>query len=104
MTIKLTAAAVKQIQASARESGIERAILRIAAQRGADGGIEYAMGYDDEAESDTTSEYDNLTVLVAPTSIDLLSGAVLDFIEIEGQMQFVFLNPNDPAYVPPEIE
>lgn len=103
MTIKLTAAAVAQIRKSAGDSGIERAAIRVAAKRLDDGSIDYAMGFDEEEESDTTSEYDDLMVLVAPSSIDLLSGAVLDFVELDGgERQFIFLNPNDPTYVPPE--
>ena len=115
MTIKLTEAAyhsdarvlvgdimVAQVRRSAEESGMQNVPLRIAAQRRDDGSIEYAMGFDEEAESDTTREYDALTVVVAPTSVDLLSGAVLDFVDVEaGEKQFIFLNPNDPTYVPP---
>ena len=98
MSIKLTDSAVEQVKKSAGESGADRLALRIAAQRREDGSIEF----DKEAESDTTREYDDLTVVVAPTSIDLLSGAVLDFVELEnGERQFIFLNPNDPTYVPP---
>ncbi len=102
MSIKLTEAAVEQVRRSASDSGMDRVALRIAARQREDGSIEYAMGFDEEDEADTTSEYDDLTVLVAPTSIDLLRGAVLDFVELDsGEQQFIFLNPNDPAYVPP---
>ena len=32
----------------------------------------------------------------------MLRGATLDFVELEpGDFQFIFLNPNDPNYVPP---
>lgn len=103
MSIKLTEAAVEQIRRSAGETAGGRMSLRVAAQRRDDGSIEYAMGFDEEADVDTTSEYDDLTILVAPTSIDLLSGAILDFVELEdGEHRFIFLNPNDPDYVPPE--
>jgi iron-sulfur cluster assembly protein len=103
MSIKLTDSAIEQAKKSARDSGSEKMALRIAAQRREDGSIEYAMGFDEEADTDTTSEYDDLTVVVAPTSIDLLSGAILDFVQLEGgEQQFIFLNPNDPTYVPPD--
>jgi iron-sulfur cluster assembly protein len=102
VSIKLTEAAVEQIRKSAGESAAGPMALRIAAKRREDGSIEYAMGFDDEAEVDTTSEYDDLTILVAPTSIDLLSGAILDFVQLDGgEQRFIFLNPNDPSYVPP---
>jgi iron-sulfur cluster assembly protein len=103
MSIKLTEAAVEQARVAARDAGTENPCLRIAAKRRDDGSIEYAMGFDDEAESDTVGEYDGLTVVVAPTSIDLLQGAVLDFVPLDdGEHQFIFLNPNDPSYVPPD--
>lgn len=103
MSIKLTEAAVEQVRVSAQDSKMEHPCLRIAAKRRADGSIEYAMGFDEEAESDILGEYDGLVVVVAPTSIDLLQGAVLDFVQLDGdKFQFVFLNPNDPTYVPPQ--
>ncbi len=103
MAIKLTEAAVAQVRRAAEEGGMQNMPLRIAAKRRPDGTIEYAMGFDQEADSDTTREYDQVTVAVAPTSLDLLSGAILDYADIgEGQAQFIFLNPNDPSYVPPE--
>jgi iron-sulfur cluster assembly protein len=36
-------------------------------------------------------------------SAELLKNTVLDFVEIEpGKQQFIFMNPNDPGYVPPQ--
>ena len=103
MSIKLTDAAVTQVKLAAEASGMQNMPLRIAAKRGGDGSIEYAMGYDEENEADTTREYDGLLLVVAPQSIDLLSGAILDYVELEGgEKQFIFMNPNDPNYVPPE--
>jgi iron-sulfur cluster assembly protein len=33
----------------------------------------------------------------------LLSGMTLDFVEIEpGSFQFIFMNPNDPEFTPPD--
>ena len=105
MSIKLTEAAIAQVQKSALDSGMQNTPLRIAAKRRDDGSIEYAMGFDEEAESDTTRQYDGFLLVVAPTSIDLLSGAVLDFVELEPEKrEFIFLNPNDPNYVPPASE
>ncbi len=103
--IKLTDAAVEQIKKSAGENGLQDIPLRIAAKRLEHGAIEYAMGHDEAAELDTTSEYDGVTLVVAPHSMDLLSGAVLDFVELQdGVPQFIFLNPNDPEYIPPSEE
>ncbi len=103
MSIKLTEPAVEQVRRAAVDAGADELALRIAARRREDGSIEYAMGFDEAVESDISREYDRLMVVVAPTSVDLLSGAVLDFVEIApGEHQFIFLNPNDPDYVPPD--
>ena len=102
MTIEITQAAASQILASAQHSGMQGMPLRIAAKRNAEGSIEYAMGHDDVREHDSTLHYHGVDVIVAPTSTELLSGATLDYVGLEeGDSQFIFLNPNDPAYVPP---
>lgn len=102
MSIKLTESAVEQVRKSAEEGGMQNLSLRIAAQRRPDGSIEYAMGYDEQNDADTTREYDGFVLVVAPQSIDLLSGAILDYVTMDdGQQQFIFLNPNDPGYIPP---
>lgn len=103
MSIEITDAAAKQIQKSARESGMQNLKLRIAAKRKPDGGIEYAMGFDEGTEVDSHIESHGVSVLVAPTSTDLVDGMTLDYVEVEpGQPNFIFLNPNDPHYVPPQ--
>lgn len=103
MSITITEAAARQIQQSARESGSEGMSLRIAAKRKPDGAIEYAMGFDNADETDSRVECHGVSVLVAPTSTDLVAGMTVDFVELEpGDRSFIFLNPNDPHYVPPK--
>jgi len=42
-------------------------------------------------------------VVYSPDDAPLLQGATLDYVELEsGQSDFIFLNPNDPHYVPPQ--
>lgn len=102
----LTPAAAEQIRESARQGQMQGMPLRIAARRETDGSLQYAMGFADEHnDKDLTYESEGVTVVIAPTSIDLLKGATLDFVELEpGQYNFVFLNPNDPNYVPPQSD
>ena len=39
---------------------------------------------------------------MAPEYVPLLDAATLDFVELDvGEPKFIFLNPNDPTYVPP---
>jgi len=77
--------------------------LRIAARRRTDGSIDYVMGLDEPAETDRRVDAFGVTVVVAPTSTELVDGMTLDFVEMEpGRSDFIFLNPNDPHFVPPE--
>ena len=54
--------------------------------------------------TDTRSQQHGFEILIAPTSTELLSGAILDFDipEDEEEPQFIFLNPYDPNFIPPE--
>lgn len=99
--ITVTEVAAKQILESL-PSGADGTALRLAARKNQDGGIEYLMGLDEIGEADTRSEAHGAVVVVAPDSVDLLRGTTLDYVEIEpGERHFIFLNPNDPHYVPP---
>jgi iron-sulfur cluster assembly protein len=105
MALVVTEQAAKQILASAQDSGQQGTDLRIAAKRSADGAIEYAMGFDERHAEDVQVNWYGVNVVVAPTSTELLSGATLDYVELEaGRHEFIFMNPNDPHYVPPDLE
>jgi len=74
--------------------------LRVAAKI-EDGEIVYGMGFDDERQHDAIIQTSGVTLLIAPSSQELLAGATLDFVELHpGEFQFVFINPNDP---PPQV-
>ena len=101
--MKVTEAAAKQIVLQANQSDARHLGLRVAARRMADGGIDYAFGFDEPHEADASYEKFGATILIAPTSADLLDKATLDFVELEqGGRQFVIHNPLDPNYVAPE--
>ena len=80
--------------------------LRLAAQRLENGDFHYAMGFDDERrEGDRREEVRGVPVVVGRESLPLVRGLTVDFVELEpGQARFIFLNPNDPAHVPPGAE
>jgi iron-sulfur cluster assembly protein len=41
--------------------------------------------------------------LIGESSRELLTGATLDFVPVEeGEMHFIFINPNDPNQTPPQ--
>ncbi len=103
--MKISEAATKQILLQANQNDARNLGLRIAAKRMADGGIDYAMGFDEPHEADATYNRHGVTLLISPTSADMLDKATLDYIEIDdGERQFVFHNPLDPNYVAPVDE
>lgn len=92
--ITLTQAAAAQIRQSAAESGLQAPVLRVAAQVAADGSVEFGMGFDQARPGDATAEIDGVHVVVAPRSVELLEGVVLDFVELEpGDFRFIFAPP-----------
>lgn len=101
--MKITEAAAKQILLQANENDARNLGLRIAAKRMEDGGIDYAMGFDEQHDADAVYNKHGVTLLVSPTSADMLDKATLDYVELdEGERQFVFHNPLDPNYVEPD--
>ena len=82
------------------------ASLRLAATRLDNGDYHYAMGFDAERrEGDRRGEVRGVPVVVGAESLALVRGMTVDFVELEpGRPRFIFLNPNDPAYVPPGEE
>jgi iron-sulfur cluster assembly protein len=96
--ITVTPQAAAQILKSA-----DGAVLRLAARLDDKGVIEYGMGLDDAAEGDARVVCNGVTILVAPGSVELLTGATLDYVEINpGEWRFIFINPNDPSHKAPK--
>lgn len=96
--IKITAQSAEQIKQAATQSNAEGLFLRVAARRGPDGSIDYGMGFDEQSEEDVLITSEGITLVVAPESVELLTGAVLDFVEMSpGDHRFIFINPNDTA-------
>ncbi|MDP2828545.1 MAG: iron-sulfur cluster assembly accessory protein [Sulfuricellaceae bacterium] len=94
--IKVTAEAAVQIQNASDQAGAQGMALRVAAKQDFSGGIQYGMGFDEQADGDALIDSEGIQVLVAVESQALLTGAVLDFVELNpGNFQFVFINPND---------
>ena len=103
-SFRITEDAAEQILQSMSQTDPTTGSLRIAAKRRPDGSIDYAMGLDEADDTDTVLEQYGVEVLIGVTSLDLLAGALLDFVQLEttGPKTFVFLNPNDPQFVPPD--
>lgn len=100
--IIVTPAAAEQIKHSAKQSDAEGLPLRLAASRNPDGSIHYGMGFaDQENDQDLSYQSEGITIIIAPTSFELLDKTEIDFVELEnGEKNFIFKNPNDPNYKP----
>ena len=96
--ISVTPKAAERIRASATQGGMENMPLRVAVTSQQDGSFHYALGFDDKKhEGDQTFQSEGITIVVAPPSMDKLTGTVIDYVDIEGNMEIIFINPNDPA-------
>jgi len=100
--ISVTPQAAEQIAKSAQQAGAG-ACLRLAARLDDKGVLEYGMGFDDQADGDTQVVANGIAILVSRGSIELLTGATLDYVEINpGEWRFIFINPSDPSHKPPK--
>ena len=96
--ITVTPEAAEQIRESARQGNIEGMPLRIAVTRLEDGSFHYAMGFDDNShEGDKAFQSEGVDIVVAPQSLEMLNGTVIDYVDLDGKMEIIFINPNDPA-------
>ena len=99
--ITITEAAANQIKESAKQSKIEGLALRVACTKQQDGTLHYGMGFDEKTEEDQAFMSNDIELIIAPVSLTLLTGTVLDFVELEeGKPDFIFQNPNDPEHQP----
>lgn len=100
---EVTPRAATQILNVAQTSQVIPIVLRIAAVRQADASIQYQMGFDEIKANDVHLTFEQVEVVFEPIYKELLNGAMLDFVELEpGDFRFIFLNPNDPHYIPPD--
>lgn len=100
--IKVSDSAAKQVAISLEQLGSQTIPLRIAIKVQPDGSFHYNMGFDDtKREGDKTFEEKNIHFVVDAGSLPLITGMTIDFVEINGNQEIVFLNPNDPNYKPP---
>ena len=105
--VTVTPGAADQIIIAARAADAGGLALRIAASRGPDGSLDYAMGFDNARKGDLALTSEGIALVVADEHRDLLAGMTLDFVELEpGDFRFIFINPNDAgaATVPPAAD
>lgn len=94
--ITVTPQAAEQIHESAKQGNMAGMPLRIAVTRLENGSFHYALGFDEPKEGDNTFQSEGVDIVVAPQSLDMLTGTVIDFVELDGKQEIIFINPNDP--------
>ncbi len=100
--IKVSESAAKQIAISVEQMGGDASPLRVAISVNQDGSFHYNMGFDDSSrDGDTAFEEKNIKFVVDIATLPLVGGMMMDYVDIDGTHEIVFLNPNDPNYKAP---
>ena len=93
--VSLTAAAARRIGALIAAEGNRGLMLRLAVSGGGCSGFQYGFSFDDtQNEDDRVFERDGIKLVVDETSLDLLVGAEVDFVEDLVGSSFQVRNPN----------
>jgi iron-sulfur cluster insertion protein len=93
--VSLTAAAARRIAALIAAEGNPALMLRLAVSGGGCSGFQYGFSFDDALnEDDRLFERDGVKLVVDETSLDLLVGAEVDFVEDLVGSSFQVRNPN----------
>lgn len=95
--LELTPAAAARVAAIA-ERQAKPAILRLSVEGGGCSGFQYKFGLADGVEvDDIRADTDGVTLVVDSVSMDLVSGARVDYVESLGGAAFRVDNPNAAA-------
>jgi iron-sulfur cluster insertion protein len=93
--VSLSAAAARRIAALIAAEGNPALMLRLAVSGGGCSGFQYGFSFDDALnEDDRLFERDGVKLVVDETSLDLLVGAEVDFVEDLVGSAFQVRNPN----------
>jgi iron-sulfur cluster insertion protein len=94
MTVELTESAAARVGAIAAKQA-KPAILRLSVEGGGCSGFQYKFGLAETVEDDdSVAERDGVRLVVDPMSLDLVSGAAVDYVESLGGSAFKVTNPN----------
>lgn len=94
MTVELTQSAAARVAAIAAKQA-KPAILRLSVEGGGCSGFQYKFGLADAVEGDdSVAETDGVRLVVDSVSLDLVSGAAVDYVESLGGSAFRVTNPN----------
>lgn len=89
-----TPAATEKIKALREREGLDDKGLRVRVVGGGCHGFSYALGFDEQKESDTVLQIDGVAFLVDKFSTPYLMGAKIDFVDGLNGAGFQIGNPN----------
>jgi iron-sulfur cluster insertion protein len=95
-SVSLSESAAKRIAfLMKQEDGGPSMMLRVTVSGGGCSGFQYGFSFDDvQGEDDRIFERDSVRVVIDDTSLDLLGGAEIDFVEDLVGSSFQIRNPN----------
>jgi iron-sulfur cluster insertion protein len=93
--VTLTESAAKRIAELKVQENVPRAFLRLAVSGGGCSGFQYGFSFDDQRhEDDALFERSGVGLVIDTTSLELVSGAEIDFVEDLMGASFQVRNPN----------
>jgi len=96
-SLTLSPSAAARVAAIAEKQG-KPPILRLSVEGGGCSGFQYQFGLAEAAEAeDIITETEGVRLVVDPTSLELVSGCIVDFVESLGGAAFRVENPNATA-------
>ena len=102
---EISDSAAEQIKKSSESSKSSEWPLRIAVNVDSNGKFNYRMGFDNSKEEDLRLKVNGIEIIISPDCMIHLKNCKLDYVKLEeGKNEFIFLNPNDPAFSPPDEE
>jgi iron-sulfur cluster insertion protein len=95
LEFSLTERAAKRVAWLIEQDGHAGLMLRVSVSGGGCSGFQYGFSFDDTVNpDDRTFRRDGVTAVVDETSLELLAGAQVDFVEELGGSSFQIKNPN----------
>jgi iron-sulfur cluster insertion protein len=95
MQVSLSASAAKRVKELKAQENLPNAFLRLAVSGGGCSGFQYGFSFDDARQpEDRVFERDGVQLVVDETSLGLLGGAEIDFVEDMMGAAFQVKNPN----------
>ncbi len=93
--VVVTESAARRLAEIVAADGQDGMVLRVAVSGGGCSGFQYGFTLDDSVQDDdVTIERDGVKVVIDSTSIDLLAGAQIDYVEELSGAAFRITNPN----------